>query len=310
MSNKEHSIKSIIKDLKKHPIKILALIYPYMLVIGVGIGLFYLGKINDIGMNIIPPPVSDTTYEFQDLTMKMPSVTPKADVMALSAPSAELVAKGKSLFTANCASCHGADGKGDGVAASSLNPKPRNFTSLENWINGPKITGIYKTLSEGIKGSAMVAFDTFTPEDKFALAQYIRSTFVPNPPQDTKDELTDLEQTYNLAQGQVSPGQIPIKDAMIFVEQDGQSRYEQIMSVLNKIKNDSSEDGAAIFKRVTKNEIRALSTLSSTDEWKNNEQAFVDLIVNELNEDGFNDNVHYLTSSEWDTFFKYMNGYF
>ncbi len=310
MSNLEHGKKSIKKDLKEHPVKVLALIYPYMLVVGLGIGLFYMSKINKIGKNLIPPPLSDSTYEFQDLTLKMPSVTPKADVMALSQPTPDLVAKGKSLFATNCVSCHGTDGKGDGVAAASLNPKPRNFTSQDNWINGPKISGIYKTLSEGIKGSAMVAFDTFTPEDKFALAQYIRTTFVPNPPQDTKDELTDLEQTYNLAQGQVNPGQIPIKDAMVLIEKDGAARYAQVMSVLNKIRNDSGSSGADIFKRVTKNEVRALTALSSTDEWHNNEQAFVDLIVNELGEDGFNDSVHYLTSGEWDTFFKYMNQYF
>ena len=37
-------------------------------------------------------------------------------------------AKGKGLFEKNCASCHGAGGKGDGVAAASLNPKPKDLT--------------------------------------------------------------------------------------------------------------------------------------------------------------------------------------
>ena len=36
--------------------------------------------------------------------------------------------KGKELFTQNCASCHGATGKGDGAAAVALNPKPRNLS--------------------------------------------------------------------------------------------------------------------------------------------------------------------------------------
>jgi mono/diheme cytochrome c family protein len=34
----------------------------------------------------------------------------------------------QSLFSERCAVCHGADGKGNGVAASALNPKPRNYT--------------------------------------------------------------------------------------------------------------------------------------------------------------------------------------
>lgn len=32
------------------------------------------------------------------------------------------------IFQTLCSTCHGADGKGDGSAAASLNPKPRNYT--------------------------------------------------------------------------------------------------------------------------------------------------------------------------------------
>lgn len=32
------------------------------------------------------------------------------------------------LFTSLCATCHGAQGRGDGAAAASLNPKPRDYS--------------------------------------------------------------------------------------------------------------------------------------------------------------------------------------
>jgi high-affinity iron transporter len=35
---------------------------------------------------------------------------------------------GKAVYEANCVSCHGATGKGDGVAAAGLNPPPSDFT--------------------------------------------------------------------------------------------------------------------------------------------------------------------------------------
>lgn len=35
---------------------------------------------------------------------------------------------GKSAYEINCASCHGASGKGDGPVAVALNPPPRDFT--------------------------------------------------------------------------------------------------------------------------------------------------------------------------------------
>jgi mono/diheme cytochrome c family protein len=43
--------------------------------------------------------------------------------------SAANVAKGRTTYQSNCASCHGADGKGDGPAAAALNPKPRDHTN-------------------------------------------------------------------------------------------------------------------------------------------------------------------------------------
>jgi mono/diheme cytochrome c family protein len=38
--------------------------------------------------------------------------------------------KGPDLFRAHCAACHGADGKGDGPAASGLKTKPADLTVL------------------------------------------------------------------------------------------------------------------------------------------------------------------------------------
>jgi mono/diheme cytochrome c family protein len=37
----------------------------------------------------------------------------------------------KVLFANVCAQCHGLEGKGDGPASESLNPKPRNYTDPE-----------------------------------------------------------------------------------------------------------------------------------------------------------------------------------
>jgi len=38
-------------------------------------------------------------------------------------------AKGKEIYTKQCAGCHGPAGKGDGPAAAALNPKPADFTN-------------------------------------------------------------------------------------------------------------------------------------------------------------------------------------
>src|SRR6185437_2249544 len=73
----------------------------------------------------------------------------------------QLIAHGKELFQQNCVMCHGPQGQGNGPAAAALNPHPRNFTSTtEKWVNGRKSTMVFKTLKEGIPGSAMASFAT------------------------------------------------------------------------------------------------------------------------------------------------------
>lgn len=37
------------------------------------------------------------------------------------------VKNGKKVYDQNCAACHGVKGKGDGLAAAALKPKPNNF---------------------------------------------------------------------------------------------------------------------------------------------------------------------------------------
>jgi caa(3)-type oxidase subunit IV len=86
----------------------------------------------------------------------------------------ELLAHGKTLFEQQCVSCHGANGMGDGLAAASLNPKPRNFHSIgSDWKNGHKPSQIYKTLKEGIAGGSMASFASLPSEDRWALSHYV-----------------------------------------------------------------------------------------------------------------------------------------
>ena len=62
---------------------------------------------------------------------KLSTIVAAAAAAALLAPAAALAADaaaGKTIFTANCASCHGDSGKGDGPVGAALQPPPRDFT--------------------------------------------------------------------------------------------------------------------------------------------------------------------------------------
>uniref|UniRef100_UPI001C3E5745 c-type cytochrome n=1 Tax=Picosynechococcus sp. (strain ATCC 27264 / PCC 7002 / PR-6) TaxID=32049 RepID=UPI001C3E5745 len=81
----------------------------------------------------VKPPIAD-------LQQVKGTISAPVDIFKLANPTPELVEKGKTIFQTTCATCHGTEGKGDGIAGATLNPKPRNFTSLDGWKNGPKLT--------------------------------------------------------------------------------------------------------------------------------------------------------------------------
>lgn len=89
----------------------------------------------------------------------------------------QLLEKGKAVYTTNCVACHGDKGDGSGVAAAALNPKPRNFA--EPFKNGNKPEQVFKTLSEGIPNTAMVAWAHLSEEDRWALTHYTLSLAKP-----------------------------------------------------------------------------------------------------------------------------------
>ena len=85
--------------------------------------------------------------------MKKVVIASVALTMMLALPAGVSIAqgnmtKGKGLFDKNCASCHGAGGKGDGVAAASLNPKPKDLTDKTN-MAGLKDKQLIEAIKKG-----------------------------------------------------------------------------------------------------------------------------------------------------------------
>jgi mono/diheme cytochrome c family protein len=63
------------------------------------------------------------------------------------------------MFAERCSPCHGPSGKGDGVAAAALNPKPRNYTD-KAWQASVTDEQIRKTI---IYGGAAVGKSAVMP---------------------------------------------------------------------------------------------------------------------------------------------------
>jgi mono/diheme cytochrome c family protein len=82
--------------------------------------------------------------------------------------------EGKSLYEDKCMICHGQDGKGDGPAALSLNPKPKDFDRPEFW-NQKDLDQVITNQVKNGKG-AMPAFSLSDKEVK-AIIEYMTKAF-------------------------------------------------------------------------------------------------------------------------------------
>ncbi|HVG85729.1 MAG TPA: cbb3-type cytochrome c oxidase subunit II [Vicinamibacterales bacterium] len=93
---------------------------------------------------------------------------------AASLPLVNDLPRGQRLFARHCATCHGADGAGDGVGGATLRPRPRNLTEHEY-----STARLADVLWNGVFGAAMPAWRDHSPEDRAAMAQAVRALAVP-----------------------------------------------------------------------------------------------------------------------------------
>ena len=70
--------------------------------------------------------------------------------VAIGPKRAPDLARGTALFSEHCALCHGASGRGDGIAAQGLDPAPTNFHDRERQLLR-SAHGLYNTLTRGVR---------------------------------------------------------------------------------------------------------------------------------------------------------------
>jgi len=84
-------------------------------------------------------------------------------------------ASGSAVFAANCATCHGEQGVGDGPAATGLEPPPADLTD-GTWTTGDgSLQAVTNTIEHGSPGTAMIGWKgTLTDAEIAAAAAYIK----------------------------------------------------------------------------------------------------------------------------------------
>lgn len=245
----------------------------------------------------VPAAVSPVTGETgwldpTEFPVEKGRVIPPVDPATLMASSRELTDRGKSLFEQHCSTCHGESGKGDGPAAGTMTPHPRDFTAAEGWINGRNIPGIYKTLAQGIPDSSMVAFDYLTKRDRMALVHFVLSLSgnadAPGSPaamQALSDELA--------SPGERTNNKIPVSMAMVKLE----SEFSPAVPL--EVSGDDHSGGAEILRRTMADSSRAAQVLNTSRTWREGPAALARSLLPDLPGNGFTAETATLKPVEW-----------
>ena len=94
--------------------------------------------------------------------------------------SAEWIDYGKAVYEARCVGCHGEKGDGNGPAATFLyNQRPRNFSAgvfkfRLSQKPVPTDGDLLRTITRGVRGTAMPAWYELPINDRLAVIQYIK----------------------------------------------------------------------------------------------------------------------------------------
>lgn len=144
----------------------------------------------------------------------------------------QLLTEGQQVYNANCVPCHGAEGYGNGPRGAGLNPPPRNYhTGVFKF--GTSQLAMYHTVTNGSPGTAMPSFVALSPEERFAVVDFIRANFIPkNALQDNSAaQLAAIATPASTGSAALPPlnpvpngPRIPIAVAMQIVAQEGAAK--------------------------------------------------------------------------------------
>jgi len=243
------------------------------------------------------PAVTDTTTDPTVFPTVVGKPTVGLDLQKLFTVSPPVLAHGKALYDARCVMCHGLAGKGDGAAAVAFTPRPRDFTKPQGWTVGFTIADIYTTLSDGIKGTAMPAFDALTPEERFAVVHYVQSFGAFDHHDKPAAEIAQIDARYHLSEGPLGPNQVAVPTVITHMV----AEYVAPPAIRMPAASDHSPS-AELCRGLIADSVRAAEVLAQTPDWRHDVPAFARVAMAGAPGNGFQPAVADLTAARWRAF--------
>lgn len=115
---------------------------------------------------VLSPPVGSVPVSGKEL------VSQESELKNPTAPTAESVARGKTLFEINCIICHGQTSAERGLVGKKLVPPPPGLD--QNMVKGLSDSTIFKAITLGF-GRMPVFKDKLLPEERWSLVNFLRT---------------------------------------------------------------------------------------------------------------------------------------
>jgi cytochrome c oxidase cbb3-type subunit 2 len=103
-------------------------------------------------------------------------------VTAMTVPERpDLLDRGRAVYRQRCVGCHGAEGDGNGAAATFLSPRPRDFTAavfkFRSTPSGslPTDGDLYRTVTRGVRWTAMPTWHELPDKDRLAVVAFVKT---------------------------------------------------------------------------------------------------------------------------------------
>jgi hypothetical protein len=291
------------RTLLKNPIRLFGWIFPLFILLILIIGIYFVKHLNEVSYNVQKVGLVDSTLIKKEVELKKGGVMPAVDMNLVKSPTPEFISKGKELFTANCKSCHGDNGMGDGSAGAALAKKPRNFHVTDGWTNGRNIDQMFKTLQEGITKNGMAAYEYISAGDRFAIISFIR-TFAQYP-QITDEQLKSLDTTYKLSAGTIVTNKIPVSKAINKLIEESSAANLLMIKFVKLVGESQNNEGAGLIRKYSIDLKKVFTTFRNSETSSNFDKYVSSVNANPFNS-GFQPTIVQLSNVEWEKVYDFL----
>lgn len=247
----------------------------------------------------------DMVYRDTDVAPQKGKQLPPVDAAEITLGTPTQVKDGERLFGEYCISCHGEHGMGNGPSGVTLNPRPRDLTSLVGWKRGTKLTDIFRTVTLGLEGTQMSGFDYLSVEERFALAHFAMG-FASGHPGATRADLDSLDRQFGLSQGMKEPNTIPLGVAMEKLAGEAAQVPAEPDSAKLAVSASRSPRGAHLFGEVVRRSDYVGYALTSDSSWVGRPERLRSLATGGAPTNGFSARVELLSSDDWRSLHEYL----